>query len=85
MLVVHLLFEVDDQELVNEGDVVAGMVAVPDCQKDESSGLTQESIVQESKSFVDVGHDPRVRVDVEAVDQLKNKQKGFDKKIVKLF
>ena len=56
---------------MDEGDVVAGVVAVPDGQEDESSGLAHETVVQESESLVDVWHDPRVRVDVEAVDQLK--------------
>ncbi len=57
---------------MNECDVVSRVVAVPDRQEDESSGLTHESVVEEPKPLVDVRHHPRVRVDVEAVDQLKN-------------
>jgi len=39
---------------VDEGDVVAGVVAVPDGQEDESSGLAHETVVQESEPLVDV-------------------------------
>jgi hypothetical protein len=69
----YLFFEIDDEELVNECDVVSRVVTVPDRQEDEGSGLTHESVVEEPKSLVDVRHHPRVRVDVEAVDQLKKK------------
>jgi hypothetical protein len=67
----YLFLEIDDEELVNECDVVSRVVAVPDRQEDESSGLTHESVVEEPEPLVDVRHHPRVRVDVEAVDQLK--------------
>jgi hypothetical protein len=40
----YLFLKIDDEELVDEGDVVPGMVAMPDCQKDEGPGLVTKSI-----------------------------------------
>jgi hypothetical protein len=36
----YLFLKIDDQELVDEGDVVPGMVTMPDRQKDEGPGLS---------------------------------------------
>jgi hypothetical protein len=72
-----LLFKIDDQELVDEGDVVAGVVAMPDGQEDEGPGLAEQPVVEEAEPLVHVRHDPRVRVDVEAVDQLEGESNNF--------
>jgi hypothetical protein len=39
-LLSYLFLKIDDQELVDKGDVVPGMVTMPDRQKDEGPGLS---------------------------------------------
>ena len=58
---------------MDEGDVVARVVAVPDGEERQGSGLTEQTIVEEP--LVHVRHDPSIGVDVEAVNQLKWEQK----------
>ena len=60
---------------MDEGDVVARVVAVPDGKEHQGSGLTEQMIVEEPKPLVHVRHDPSIGVDVEAVNQLKWEQK----------
>ena len=52
----ELFLEVDDDELVEEGEIVAGVPAVPDGQEDEGAELTDVSVVHELQSLVHVVH-----------------------------
>ena len=60
---------------MDEGDVVARVVAVTDSEERQGFGLTEQMIAEEPKPLVHVRHDPSIGVDVEAVNQLKWEQK----------
>lgn len=72
-----LLLQAHDEELVEEGDIVSGVVAVPDGQEDEHADLRVHAVVQELEALVDVVRHPGVRVDVERGDQLERKEGGL--------
>ena len=79
----ELLLKVDDNELIEESKIVAGVPSVPDCQEDEGAELADVSVVEEPQSLVHIVHhlqhsvrtrwttdvtDPAVGVDVESLN-----------------
>ena len=52
----EIFLEVDDDELVEEGEIVAGVPAVPDSQEDQGAQLADVSVVHELQSLVDIVH-----------------------------
>ena len=52
----ELFLEVDDDELVEEGEIVAGVPAVPDSQENQGAQLTDVSVVHELQSLVNIVH-----------------------------
>ena len=48
----ELFFKLDDKKLVEEADVITGVKAVPNGQKDQSDQLTQHLVVEETTALV---------------------------------
>ncbi len=70
MFKTYLSLDHHDKELVEECDIVARVVAVPDRQEDQSAELAQVLVVQEPKTLVHVGQHPAVGIDIEGFDQM---------------
>jgi len=60
--------EGDDDELIEEGEVVARVPTVPQSKEHKGHTLTDYSTVEELESLVDIVHAPVVRVDIEGSD-----------------